>query len=142
MLDKMISSVAASVLGGGENQQKAIQLIQALLASQGGIQGLVEKLKNGGFADLVKSWIGTGENDPISTTQVTELFGRENIDNAAQEVGVQQHDAPHLLSEYLPKIVDMLSPDGKLDLDNLNTTSLLEQGTKAVLGKLAGKFFG
>lgn len=142
MLDKIIGSVAASVLGGGENQQKAIQLIQALLASQGGIQGLIEKLQHGGFADLVKSWISTGENSPISTTQVTELFGSENIDNAAKEVGVQQHEAPNLLSEYLPKIVDMLSPDGKLDLKNFNTNSLLEQGAKAVLGKLSSKFFG
>lgn len=136
MLNSILGSVASSVLGGGEGQSKAIQLIQALLQSQGGIQGLVEKFQQGGLDELVKSWIGTGENQPISASQILDVFGKSNLDSAAEEVGVPQQEAPDLLSEFLPKIVDSLSPNGQLDLNNLDTSALLQQGAKAVLGKL------
>ncbi|WP_233437155.1 YidB family protein [Muribacter muris] len=128
--------MASSVLGGGEGQNKAIQLIQALLQSQGGVQGLIEKFQQGGLEQIVKSWIGNGENLPISVSQIFDIFGKQNIDNAAEDVGIAQEDAPNLLSEYLPKIVDTLSPNGQLDLANLDTGALLQQGAKAVLGKL------
>lgn len=136
MLGNILGSVASSVLGGGEGQSKAIQLIQALLQSQGGVQGLVEKFQQGGLEQIVKSWIGNGENLPISVSQILDIFGKQNIDNAAESVGVAQEDAPNLLSEYLPKIVDTLSPNGQLDLNNLDISALLQQGAKAVLGKL------
>lgn len=138
MLGNILGSVASSVLGSSEGQHKAIQLIQALLQSQGGVQGLVEKFQQGGLEQIVKSWIGNGENLPISVSQIFDIFGQQNIDNAAQEVGVSKDDAPNLLSEYLPKIVDTLSPNGQLDLSNLDTNALLQQGAKAVLGKLFG----
>ena len=137
MLGSLLGSVASSVLGG-EGQTKALQLIQALLQSQGGVQGLIEKFQQGGLEQIVKSWIGTGENQPISVSQILEVFGKDNIDNAAQAVGVEQQEAPNLLSEYLPKIVDTLSPNGELDLKNLDTNALLQQGAKAVFGKLFG----
>lgn len=137
MLGSLLGSVASSVLGG-EGQTKALQLIQALLQSQGGVQGLIEKFQQGGLEQIVKSWIGTGENQPISVSQILEVFGKDNIDNATQEVGVEQQKAPNLLSEYLPKIVDTLSPNGELDLKNLDTNALLQQGAKAVFGKLFG----
>ncbi|KAE9540612.1 DUF937 domain-containing protein [Ursidibacter maritimus] len=136
MLGNILGSVASSVLGGGEGQTKALQLIQALLQSQGGIQGLIEKFQQGGLEQLVKSWISTEENQPISASQILDVFGQKNIDSAAEEVGVAQQEAPNLLSEYLPKIVDSLSPNGELDLKNLDTGALLQQGAKAVLGKL------
>lgn len=138
MLGSILGSVASSVLGGGEGQNKAIQLIQALLQSQGGVQGLVEKFQQGGLEQIVKSWIGNGENLPISVSQIFDIFGKQNIDTAADEVGISQEDAPNLLSEYLPKIVDTLSPNGQLDLSNLDTNALLQQGAKAMLGKLFG----
>ncbi|MCK3655627.1 hypothetical protein A4G19_07650 [Pasteurellaceae bacterium Macca] len=136
MLGNILGSVASSVLGGGEGQNKAMQLIQNLLQSQGGIEGLMQKFQQGGLEQLVKSWIGTGENLPISVSQVLDIFGKSNVDNAAQEAGIPQEEAPNLLAEYLPKIVDTLSPNGEFDLKNLDTSALLQQGAKAVLGKL------
>lgn len=132
MLGNILNSVASSVLGGSEGQTKAIQLIQSLLQSQGGIQGIMEKFQQGGLEQLVKSWIGTGENLPISVEQILDIFGKKEIDSAADEVGVSQQDAPNLLSEYLPKIVDQLSPNGQLDLNNLDLSAL----AKMALGNL------
>lgn len=102
------------------------------------MQGLIKKCQQNGLEQIIKSWIGTGENLPISASQILDIFGQPNLDTAAEKVGVPQQDAPNLLSEYLPKIVDMLSPNGQLDLNNLDTNTLLQQGAKAVLGKLFG----
>lgn len=136
MLGNILSSVASSVLGGGEGQAKALQLIQALLQSQGGLEGVVEKFQKGGLDDLLKSWIGTGENKPVSNEQILDIFGKNNVASAAEEAGVPKQEATDLLSEFLPKIVDQLSPNGQLDLKNLDTGSLLQQGAKAILGNL------
>lgn len=138
MLGNILGSVVSSALGGGEGQTKALQLLQSLIASQGGVQGLIEKFQQGGLEQIVKSWIGTGENLPISSEQILSVFGQSNLDSAAEQAGVSAQDAPNLLSEYLPKIVDSLSPNGQFDLENLDTNALLQQGAKAVLGKLFG----
>lgn len=137
MLGSILGSVASSVLGGGDNKQSlAIQLIQSLLQSQGGVEGLIAKFQQGGLDDILKSWIGTGENAPISAEQITNVFGADNLQSAAQEAGVAQEDAPNLLSEFLPKIVDTLSPNGEFDLSNINTNDLIAQAAKGMLGKL------
>lgn len=132
MLGNILNSVASSVLGNNDGQTKATQLIQSLLQSQGGIQGIMEKFQQGGLEQLVKSWIGTGENLPISVEQILDIFGKKEIDSAADDVGVSQQDAPNLLSEYLPQIVDQLSPNGQLNLNNLDLSAL----AKMALGNL------
>jgi len=139
MLGNILGSIASSVLSGGNgNQSTALQLIQALLQSQGGVEGVIAKLQQGGLDDLLKTWISADEeNAPVSGEQIANVFGQENLQAAAQEVGVEEKDAGDLLAEFLPKIVDTLTPDGQLpDLQNLNTNDLLAQAAKGVLGKL------
>lgn len=139
MLGNILGSIASSVLSGGNgNQSTALQLIQALLQSQGGVEGVIAKLQQGGLDDLLKTWISADEeNAPVSGEQIANVFGQENLQAAAQEAGVEEKDASDLLAEFLPKIVDTLTPDGQLpDLQNLNTNDLLAQAAKGVLGKL------
>ena len=139
MLGNILGSIASSVLSGGNgNQSTALQLIQALLQSQGGVEGIIAKLQQGGLDDLLKTWISADEeNAPVSGEQIANVFGQENLQAAAQEAGVEEKDAGDLLAEFLPKIVDTLTPDGQLpDLQNLNTNDLLAQAAKGVLGKL------
>ena len=139
MLGNILGSIASSVLSGGNgNQSTALQLIQALLQSQGGVEGVIAKLQQGGLDDLLKTWISADEeNAPVSGEQIANVFGQENLQAAAQEAGVEEKDAGDLLAEFLPKIVDTLTPDGQLpDLQNLNTNDILAQAAKCVLGKL------
>lgn len=139
MLGNILGSIASSVLGGGNsNQSTALQLIQTLMQSQGGIEGIIAKLQDGGLGDLLKTWISADEeNAPVSGEQIANVFGQENLQAAAQEAGVEEKDVGDLLAEFLPKIVDTLTPNGQLpDLQNLNTNDLLAQAAKGVLGKL------
>ena len=139
MLGNILGSVASSILNNGNNNQSvAIQLIQVLLQSQGGIEGIIKRFQESGLEGILKSWISTDEkNQPISANQVVEVIGQENMSQAAEKVGVSELDASNLLAEYLPKMVDMLTPNGQLpDLNNLNVNDLMAQAAKGMLGKL------
>ncbi|EIJ68443.1 DUF937 domain-containing protein [Haemophilus parahaemolyticus] len=139
MLSNILGSVASSILNNGNNNQSvAIQLIQVLLQSQGGIEGIIKRFQESGLEGILKSWISTDEkNQPISANQVVEVVGQENMSQAAQKVGVSELDASNVLAEYLPKMVDMLTPNGQLpDLNNLNVNDLMAQAAKGMLGKL------
>ena len=139
MLSNILGSVASSILNNGNNNQSvAIQLIQVLLQSQGGIEGIIKRFQESGLEGILKSWISTDEkNQPISANQVVEVIGQENMSQAAQKVGVSELDASNVLAEYLPKMVDMLTPNGQLpDLNNLNVNDLMVQAAKGMLGKL------
>ena len=139
MLSNILGSVASSILNNGNNNQSvAIQLIQVLLQSQGGIEGIIKRFQESGLEEILKSWISTDEkNQPISANQVVEVVGQENMSQAAQKVGVSEWDASNVLAEYLPKMVDMLTPNGQLpDLNNLNVNDLIAQAAKGMLGKL------
>ena len=139
MLGNILGSVASSILNNGNNNQSvAIQLIQVLLQSQGGIEGIIKRFQESGLEEILKSWISTDEkNQPISANQVVEVVGQENMSQAAQKVGVSEWDASNVLAEYLPKMVDMLTPNGQLpDLNNLNVNDLMAQAAKGMLGKL------
>lgn len=139
MLSNILGSVASSILNNGNNNQSvAIQLIQVLLQSQGGIEGIIKRFQESGLEGILKSWISTDEkNQPISANQVVEVVGQENMSQAAQKVGVSELDASNVLAEYLPKMVDMLTPNGQLpDLNNLNANDLMAQAAKGMLGKL------
>ena len=139
MLGNILGSVASSILNNGNNNQSvAIQLIQVLLQSQGGIEGIIKRFQESGLEGILKSWISTDENNqPISANQVVEVIGQENMSQAAEKVGVSELDASNLLAEYLPKMVDMLTPNGQLpDLNNLNVNDLMAQAAKGILGKL------
>lgn len=139
MLSNILGSVASSILNNGNNNQSvAIQLIQVLLQSQGGIEGIIKRFQESGLEGILKSWISTDEkNQPISANQVVEVVGQENMSQAAEKVGVSELDASNVLAEYLPKMVDMLTPNGQLpDLNNLNVNDLMAQAAKGMLGKL------
>ncbi|WHP47002.1 YidB family protein [Mannheimia bovis] len=123
---------------GGNNQSTAIQLIQNLLQSQGGVEGLIAKFQEGGLDDLLRTWVSSDEdNAPVSSEQISNVFGQENIQNAAQDAGVDATDASDLLAQLLPKIVDTLTPNGNVDdLKNLGADDLLAQAAKGILGNL------
>lgn len=137
MLGNILGSLASSALGGN-NQSTAVQLIQNVLASQGGIEGLIAKFQQGGLDDLLRTWISTDQdNAPVSGEQISSVLGQENIQSVAQEVGVNANEASDLLAQILPKIVDTLTPNGQVeDLQNVNSNDLLAQAAKSVLGNL------
>ena len=133
MLDKILGSVVSGVLGGEAGKQgQVMAMSNALLSSQGGIQGLLAKFQQSGLDDILQSWLGTGETKSISPAQVEDGFGKQELQQAAQQAGVKDEaEASDLLSQFLPQIVDKLSPNGAVDQSAVN--DLLSKGVQSVL---------
>ena len=91
-------------------------LISAVLAKTnlGDLQGLVNKLQQGGLSDQVQSWLGNGTNLPVTVDQLRTALGNEQVQQIARELGLPIDGALKLLAEYLPTTVDQASPNGTI----------------------------
>ncbi len=80
----------------------------------GGLGGLMTRFQQGGLADVMKSWVGSGQNQPISSAQLASVLGPEAMQALAQKTGLPQQDLAEHLSQILPTVVDKLTPNGRL----------------------------
>ncbi len=82
--------------------------------SQGGLNAIVAKLEQAGLGEQVKSWIGTGQNLPITADQVRQVLGNETVKQLAAKYNIPVDQISEVLAHQLPLAVDHASPDGKL----------------------------
>jgi uncharacterized protein YidB (DUF937 family) len=81
----------------------------------GGLSGLIQAFENGGLGHLAQSWVGTGQNLPVSPDQISNVLGSSGVlGRIAQATGLQQADVAQHLSALLPQIVDHLTPNGQI----------------------------
>jgi uncharacterized protein YidB (DUF937 family) len=139
LLDSILSAVSGTQkeTGGGESNQ-LLGVLSGLLAQSGGLQGLANKFSQSGQGDAFSSWVGMGENQPVSTNQVQEALGSDQIRAIAAKMGVDPNLASQFLAEYLPKIVDKQTTTGKVD-PSANTQQGLAALLPALLQSLGGK---
>jgi uncharacterized protein YidB (DUF937 family) len=103
------------------NDPKARQLLQGLLgqltSKQGGnanLTGLLSQLQGGGLDQQVKSWLGSGTNQPVTGEQVQSALGSDTVSQVATSAGTTPQQAADGLAQVLPKLVDTASPEGQL----------------------------
>ena len=107
---------AASEKGDASGQvNPMIGIVGGLLAQSGGLQGLANKFSQSGQGNAFQSWVGMGENQPVSSNQIQSVLGPEQVNAIATRLGVDPAIVSTFLAEYLPKIVDKLTPAGKID---------------------------
>ncbi|NUR61801.1 MAG: DUF937 domain-containing protein [Catenulispora sp.] len=80
----------------------------------GSVTDVFNKLKNSSIGDQVQSWIGKGENKPVTADQVTQALGQEHMERIAQKTGTTPEQAAQNMAAKLPTMVDKLTPDGQL----------------------------
>jgi uncharacterized protein YidB (DUF937 family) len=81
---------------------------------QGGLNAILAKLQQAGFGDQVKSWIGNGQNLPITAEQLQQVLGSDTVRQLAARFNIPVDQLAKVLAQQLPKAVDHASPDGKL----------------------------
>lgn len=111
-----ISGMVSSALGGsGDAAGGDVQAqVMGVLKQNGidGMSGLVQQFEQSGMGAHVASWIGDGQNLPISAAQVQAALGSPVIASIAQRFGVDPTTAANLLAQHLPDAVDQATPDG------------------------------
>src|SRR5215469_9473288 len=80
----------------------------------GGLGGLLDKLQKGGLGDVANSWVGSGQNQPVSPKQLGPALGPDIIKTLAQRSGLSEEELTRKLSQALPGLVDKLTPNGRL----------------------------
>lgn len=128
ILDQVTSAGGGSTGVGGGN---IIESIIVMISSDGGIKGLVSKFTQGGLGDVVNSWVSTGDNKPISGGELSGVLGNDQLRSIAEKTGLPIEDITKKVSEFLPGIVDKLTPNGKVEEGNI-----VDQG----MGMLKGLF--
>jgi uncharacterized protein YidB (DUF937 family) len=80
----------------------------------GGLGGLLSQFQQKGLGDVMNSWIGSGQNQPISPNQLGSALGPQIIKILAQKSGLSEQEITSHLSQILPNVVDKLTPNGRL----------------------------
>ena len=109
------------LLGGGLGASLPM-LLPSLLGMLGGRAGsgtsgmhqLIDGMQAQGMGDVADSWVGTGENQPISPTQVEQALGPDRLAQLSQESGLPAQQVSEGLAAILPGLVNHLTPDGQV----------------------------
>ena len=97
---------------GGMVGAEVTHLIGGVIAQHGGLPGLISTFEQKGLGEVVQSWIGNGANLPITADQIHQVLGSQAVAQLAQKFGMSPHDLAQKLSEFLPKAVDQMTPNG------------------------------
>jgi uncharacterized protein YidB (DUF937 family) len=113
LLDDLENQAMAKMLGSSGNPL-ATTLLQMIQNQPGGLQGLLQSFHDKGLGSLVSSWVGTGQNLPISSEQVQQVLGGGTVQDLAAKAGISPDLAGSAISQLLPGLVDKLTPNGQV----------------------------
>ena len=141
LLDGLLGSMMGGMMGSGTSTHGAqggspmIQMALQMLQQNGGIEGLLAKLQQGGMGQQAQSWIGTGANMPISADALSKIFGQGQLGQIAQQLGIPHEQAASGLAEALPHVVDQMTPGGEIPAEHndlvAQALAILQKGRQA-----------
>ena len=99
------------LLGGIVGAEMAT-VVNGIIAKHGGIGGMVQEFQAKGLGPTIKSWVGTGANEAISSEQVQHALGSDTMTQLAAKVGMTPQELSAKLSTVLPGIIDKMTPNG------------------------------
>jgi uncharacterized protein YidB (DUF937 family) len=103
-----------SKLGGQDGQESGLASLQKMFNSSGGLQGMTSKLTNSGLGKQVQSWIGNGENEPVSGQQVQQAMDPNELHQMAENAGMSDEEASDQIAKAMPEMVNEATPEGQI----------------------------
>jgi uncharacterized protein YidB (DUF937 family) len=120
----LLDSVAGAVLGKLGGQQGGMaQIALDMFNQNGGIGGVLDKFKEGGLADAAASWVGKGENMPVSADQIASVLGNGQIAEMAAKFGISPETLSAQIAQHLPTVIDKMTPNGTVEGESGNLLS-------------------
>jgi len=117
LLDSLENEGLGKVLGGSSNPL-ASSLLQMIQNQPGGLQGLVQNFHDKGLGEIASSWVGSGQNMPISSDQIHQVLGSDQVKALAAKAGISPDAAGGAIAQLLPGIIDKLTPNGQVPAHN------------------------
>ena len=70
------------------------------------------------MGDQADSWVSNGPNKQVSPGDLASALGADQIEALAAQSGLSRNDLLQGLSQFLPDVVNKLTPDGRLPDEN------------------------
>ena len=105
----MLDGLLGGIVGAG-----MVSVVNNIIEQHGGLQGVVSRFEQNGLGATVRSWVGTGPNQPISPDEVQRTLGPELLQQLSEKSGLSVQDLAQKLSHVLPQAVDNLTPNGAI----------------------------
>ncbi len=137
-LSNLMNQLGGATGAGGADPAAALGGLATALQGEGGLDGLMGKLREAGLGDQVDSWISTGQNQGIGPDQLGQALGPDTLGRLANGSGIDIAALLPMLAAFLPQIVDMLTPNGQTPAGGLNGAA----GSLPDLGGLIGGLGG
>jgi uncharacterized protein YidB (DUF937 family) len=115
--------VLEQLMGGLSGADEAMhphlmQAVQGLIGNEEsigpGLQGLIDRLRAHGYGGMVDTWLSSATNLPLTTDQLREALGDDEVRATAQRAGLSEDTLLATLAEHLPSVIDRLSTEGNL----------------------------
>jgi len=84
----------------------------------GGLGQLIDRFRQAGHGQAADSWVNTGPNQPIQTSQLEQAIGPDVMEQLQQHTGLSRDELLSRLSKELPNAVDKMTPQGRLPTED------------------------
>jgi uncharacterized protein YidB (DUF937 family) len=111
-----VNALVKKVTSGAQGNHGTLSTVMGLMGgqNQAGFSNMVSSLTSGGLGDQVKSWVGTGVNQVVSSQQVASWLGNDKLQQVGRSVGLSPNDVASHLAQQLPAFIDKLTPHGSV----------------------------
>jgi uncharacterized protein YidB (DUF937 family) len=124
LLDQVLGRFTSQP-SGGQRRNALLDLATALIQGHpGGLAGLVQQFTDAGLGREANSWVGTGQNLPLSAEQLSQVFGQGTVRALGEQFNLSSESASAGLASLLPALIDHLTPKGQVDSETPLTASL------------------
>ena len=96
---KDLTDILTQIFGGGQAQK---------------LPDVVRQFEEKGMREEVDSWVRTGPNKPIDRRRIEDVFGQRELDDLSRTKGVDRDQLAEVLAKYIPRIIDELTPQGRV----------------------------
>src|SRR5262245_59344145 len=105
----LFDGLLGGIVGAG-----MVSVVSEIIEKHGGLQGVVSQFERNGLGGTIKSWVGTGPNDPISPDEVHQALGPDLLQQLSAKTGLSVQDLAQKLSQVLPQAVDGMTTGGAI----------------------------
>lgn len=112
LFDSVAGAMMNKVMG---DKGPLAKLAMELFQQYGGLPGILQTLKNGGLSEQVDSWVGQGANMSVNAAQIGAALGSSVLAGIASKLNMTTEELSGKIAEYLPDVVNQLTPNGVVE---------------------------
>jgi uncharacterized protein YidB (DUF937 family) len=75
----------------------------------------MQRFQQAGLSEVFASWVSAGENRAVQPAQLEQALGSDAVAALAGRLGLEANTLLPLLSQFLPQVIDQLTPNGQME---------------------------